>query len=132
MSGVLAPVVRLDCGERRGGHGGEQDIRPRRSRRAPRSARGDRRENPELRAHTLDHAAGHDLAPRTIAGTPTAVTAARIYTWKATDSEDDAPTLTFTIAVAEIPIVSVTGDADGPTLLLNSPRDGRGQRHDVP
>ena len=42
-------------------------------------------------------------ATRTISGTPTAVTAARSYTWKATDSEDETATLTFTIAVAEIP-----------------------------
>ena len=50
---------------------------------------------------------------RTIAGTPTAVTAARTYTWKATDSEDETATLTFTIAVAEIPSF---GSAAGPAL----------------
>ena len=52
-------------------------------------------------------------ATRTISGTPTAVTAARTYTWKATDSEDETATLTFTIAVAEIPSF---GSAAGPAL----------------
>ena len=52
-------------------------------------------------------------ATRTIAGTPTTVTAARTYTWKATDSEDETATLTFTIAVAEIPSF---GSAAGPAL----------------
>ena len=65
-------------------------------------------------------------APRTIVGTPTTVTVARTDTWKATDSEDDAATLTFTIAVAERPIVSVTGDADAPTLVINSPSVAEG------
>ena len=53
-------------------------------------------------------------ATRTIAGTPTAVTAARTYTWKATDSEDETATLTFTIAVAEIPIVSAVTFTSSP------------------
>ncbi len=38
---------------------------------------------------------------RTIAGTPTAVTASQTYTWKATDSDGDAATLTFSIQVWE-------------------------------
>ena len=53
-------------------------------------------------------------ATRTISGTPTAVTAARTYTWKATDSEDETATLTFTIAVAEIPIVSAVTFTSSP------------------
>ena len=60
---------------------------------------------------------------RTIAGTPTAVTAARTYTWKATDSEDETATLTFIIAVAEIPTITLTVDdnsvdeGDGATTI---------------
>ena len=62
-------------------------------------------------------------ATRTISGTPTAVTAARTYTWKATDSEDETATLTFIIAVAEIPTITLTVDdnsvdeGDGATTI---------------
>ena len=66
-----------------------------------------------LTPSTLPQGLTWTSATRTISGTPTAVTAARSYTWKATDSEDETATLTFTIAVAEIPSF---GSAAGPAL----------------
>ena len=66
-----------------------------------------------LTPSTLPQGLTWTSATRTISGTPTAVTAARTYTWKATDSEDETATLTFTIAVAEIPSF---GSAAGPAL----------------
>ena len=62
-------------------------------------------------------------ATRTIAGTPTVVTAARTYTWEATDSEGETATLTFIIGVAEIPTITLTvddnsvGEGDGATTI---------------
>ena len=66
---------------------------------------------------------------RTIAGTPTTVTAATSYTYTATDGDGDAISQTFTIAVSSHPVVSgvtitstpATGDAydAGETIAVN-------------
>ena len=50
-----------------------------------------------------------DLGTRKLAGTPTATRPEATYVWTATDEDGDTATLAFTIAVAEIPAVSVAG-----------------------